>query len=94
MKNIRENQLKKCIFMELENFTSLVEKLTAIYETEEAKTSDKLSISDDKTANEPVYTDAIVLITHNKQATPILALTAIFFNLFILSLFMLCCIFY
>ena len=35
MKNIRENQLKKCIFMELENFTSLVEKLTDRLQTVE-----------------------------------------------------------
>lgn len=28
MKNVRENQLKKCIFMELDEFTNLIEKIT------------------------------------------------------------------
>ena len=28
MKNVRENQLKKCIFMEIDEFTNLIEKLT------------------------------------------------------------------
>ena len=28
MKNVKENQLKKCIFMELETFTDMIEKIT------------------------------------------------------------------
>lgn len=28
MKNVRENQLKKCIFMELDEFTNLIEEIT------------------------------------------------------------------
>ena len=57
-----------------------------MYETEDANTSDKLSINDDKTAKEPVYNDAAVFIIHKKQATEILAVTANFLSLFIFSL--------
>lgn len=54
MKNVRKNQLKKCIFMELDKFTSLVERLTDGLQTVEYEDGIYL-ISTDKADETDTY---------------------------------------
>lgn len=54
MKNVRENQLKKCIFMELDEFTRLVENLTDGLQTVEYEDGVYL-ISTDKADETDTY---------------------------------------
>lgn len=54
MKNVRENQLKKCIFMELYEFASLVERLTDGLQTVEYEDGVYL-ISTDKADETDTY---------------------------------------
>lgn len=54
MKNVRENQLKKCIFMELDEFISLVERLTDGLQTVEYEDGVYL-ISTDKADETDTY---------------------------------------
>lgn len=65
MKNIRENQLKKCIFMELEDFTSLVEKLTDRLQTVEYEDGIYLTHTD-KAEETDTYWNEDILETFSK----------------------------